>query len=361
MKEKRNVGDILRGADENTAVRIAELCPPVDEETRSRLFARTQERLQDPEYVQQETFHVTTVHRPLWKTAAAAAACLVIAGSAAGGAFLMQRSRISRPDLSQEQLAASDAVQSDTEPAGQETTQVRMERTEQAEQTICGIFATEESLKSTEMEETTAATTKARCLDQTNLVTVLMEESANTVPETQTSKQTMTTPKQTMTTPVQTMTVPVQTEGTTVSSTGKQTETVKTTETTTTTTTEVSDLTEEQLRQLEELRAEGDRLFGWFVRQEMIITGELPADAPRLTLMQMEEIIGGSADFAQILQALRDAQFYPDFVGGSGVTNIWYWLDDAGTEQILITLQQEEVAYVHPDENGTGKTYEKLY
>lgn len=360
MKEQRNVGDILRSADESTAVRIAELCPPVDEETRARLFARTQERLLDPEYVQQETFHVTTVHRPLWKTTAAAA-CLVIAGTAAGGAFLMQRSRISRPELPKEQLAASDAVQSDTEPAGQETTQVRMERTEQSEQTVCGIITTEETLKPTEMPETTAVTTKARCLDQTNLVTVLTVEAANTAPETQTSKQTMSTPKQTMTTPVQTMTVPAQTESTTVSTTKTQTETEKTTETTTMTTTEASDLTEEQLRQLEELRAEGDRLFGWFVRQEMIITGELPTDAPRVTLMQMEEIIGDSADFAQILQALCDAQLYPDFVGGSGVTNIYYWLDETGTELIMMTLEQEDILYVHPDETGTGKIYEKLY
>lgn len=348
MKQKRKIGDILRGADESTAVRIAELCPPVDEQTRARLFARTQERLQDPEYAQQETFHVTTVRRPLRKTAAAAAACLVIAGSAAGGAFLMQRSRISRPELPQEQLAASDAVQSDTEPAGQETTQVRMERTEQSEQTVYELYTTEgEQLRTSEISEitqdrtTTTETIEPR-LDQTTIITVITEGMEDSVLGTE-----------------QTMTVPVQTESTAVSSTGKQTETVITTETTTTTT--ASGLTAEQLRLLEELRAEGDRLFGRFVRQELIIQGELPEDAPRLTLAQMEEMIAGSTDFNDILQTLLDAQLYPDFVGGSGVTNIWYWLDETGSERILITLEQEDIHYVHPDETGTREIYEKLY
>lgn len=189
-------------------------------------------------------------------------------------------------------------------------------------------------------------TTAARCLYQTNLVTIFTEKATDSIPETE----------QTMTTPQQTMTIPVQSETTTTVTTQKQTETVKTSETTTTTTT-ASGLTEEQQKQLEELRAEGDRLFGRFVRQELIIRGELPEDTPRLTLAQMEEMIAGSTDFNDILQTLLDAQLYPDFVGGSGVTNIWYWLDETGSERILITLEQEDIHY----ESGTEDCYERLY
>ncbi len=186
-------------------------------------------------------------------------------------------------------------------------------------------------------------TTAARCLYQTNLVTIFTEEATDSVPETE-----------------QTMTVPIQSETTMAVTTQKQTETVKTTETSTTTTT-ASGLTAEQQQQLEELREEGDRLFGRFIRQELIIQGELPEDAPRLTLAQMEEMIAESTDFENIGEKLLNAQLYPDFVGGSGVTNIWYWLDETGSERILITLQQEDIHYEHPDETGTEDCYEKLY
>ncbi len=167
----------------------------------------------------------------------------------------------------------------------------------------------------TQPEETTAPETTARCLDQSNLLTEGERIAAD---------------------------LPVPTDPTeTAAPTSPLTEM-------TTTTTTASGLTEEQQKQLEALRAEGDRLFGVFVRQEKILMGLLPADAPRLTLAQMEEIIGNSADFEEIMENLT-TRHHPDFIGGSGVTNIRFWLDAAGTEQILIILEQGDIWYVHPD------------
>lgn len=103
MKEKRHIGEILRGADEPTAERIAELSPPADAETKDRIFAQIQERMGTPESQAEEHFTVTTVHRP-WKKYAAAAASLLLA-IGIGGAVLM-RGLPSQPPVQEEQGAA---------------------------------------------------------------------------------------------------------------------------------------------------------------------------------------------------------------------------------------------------------------
>ncbi len=103
MKEKRHIGEILRGADEPTAERIAELSPPADAETKDRIFAQIQERMGTPESQTEEHFTVTTVHRP-WKKYAAAAASLLLA-IGIGGAVLTRGLPSQSPV--QEELAAS--------------------------------------------------------------------------------------------------------------------------------------------------------------------------------------------------------------------------------------------------------------
>ncbi len=103
MKEKRHIGEILRGADEPTAERIAELSPPADAETKDRIFAQIQERMNKPESLPEEHFTVTTVHRP-WKKYAAAAASLLLAVGI-GGAVLTRGLPSQSPV--QEELAAS--------------------------------------------------------------------------------------------------------------------------------------------------------------------------------------------------------------------------------------------------------------
>jgi|GEM_PF-1558019 len=103
MKEKRHIGEILRGADEPTAERIAELSPPADAATKDRIFAQIQERMGTPESQAEEHFTVTTVHRP-WKKYAAAAASLLLA-IGIGGAVLTRGFPSQSPV--QEELAAS--------------------------------------------------------------------------------------------------------------------------------------------------------------------------------------------------------------------------------------------------------------
>ncbi len=103
MKEKRHIGEILRGADEPTAERIAELSPPADAETKDRIFAQIQERMNKPESLPEEHFTVTAVHRP-WKKYAASAACLLLAVGI-GGAVLTRGLPAQSPV--QEELGAS--------------------------------------------------------------------------------------------------------------------------------------------------------------------------------------------------------------------------------------------------------------
>lgn len=190
------------------------------------------------------------------------------------------------------------------------------------------------------------------------------ETAVETVVETVTETADVTEPTETE--PTETKpTAPALTETvkTTAQTTPALTETVKTTAQTTPmqTQTAPSVLTPEQEAALAQLREQGERMFGAYIRQEKIITGELAADAPRLTRVQMQAIIAESTDFADILARLKAVQPYPDFIGGSGVTNVEYWLDDEGMEQIYLTLEQEDVTYVKEADAEHDRIWERLY
>ena len=119
--------------------------------------------------------------------------------------------------------------------------------------------------------------------------------------------------------------------------------------------------TDEQKAQLEQLKKKEQHVFGEFQRARAVILGELAADAPRITLEQLDSMTAESESFAEVMQKLRTAQPYPDFTGGSGVTLIEYWLDDDGTEQILVTLEQQDIIYIRLDEDGKFADWRTLY
>ena len=99
----------------------------------------------------------------------------------------------------------------------------------------------------------------------------------------------------------------------------------------------------EQQEQLAALKEKGSHLFGEFIREEKIILGELPPDTARLCFDDVQEILANNTDFQNIYESLLSIAKYPDFVGGSGVTLVEFWLDDYGTEKILLILEQEDV------------------
>lgn len=117
----------------------------------------------------------------------------------------------------------------------------------------------------------------------------------------------------------------------------------------------------EQQEQLAALKEKGNHLFGEFIREEKIILGELPPDTARLCFDDVQEILENSTNFQDIYESLLSIAKYPDFVGGSGVTLVEFWLDDYGTEKILLILEQEDVISVKCNANGNISDWETLY
>lgn len=117
----------------------------------------------------------------------------------------------------------------------------------------------------------------------------------------------------------------------------------------------------EQQEQLAALKEKGNHLFGEFIREEKIILGELPHNTARLCFDDVQEILENSTNFQDIYESLLSIAKYPDFVGGSGVTLVEFWLDDYGTEKILLILEQEDVISVKCNANGNISDWETLY
>ena len=113
--------------------------------------------------------------------------------------------------------------------------------------------------------------------------------------------------------------------------------------------------TAEQKDALKQLEQKENRLFGEFRRERAVIKGILTADAPRLTMDAVSGIIGNAGSYAEIMQKLSAAQPYPDYIGGSGLTLIEYWFDQAGTEKILAVEEQSELVYIclNPEDGST--------
>ena len=122
-----------------------------------------------------------------------------------------------------------------------------------------------------------------------------------------------------------------------------------------------STLTAEQKAALEQLEKKENRMIGEFRRERAVIKGILAPDAPRMTLDEINQIIEDSVSFDEIMQKIAAAQAFPDYFGGSGVTLIEYWFDDAGTEKILVTAEQSQIDYFRLNENGSILESRDLY
>lgn len=117
--------------------------------------------------------------------------------------------------------------------------------------------------------------------------------------------------------------------------------------------TDESELNEEQRQQLEALREEGERKAGRFWYQEMVIFGRVDPAQPKLELETAKKIIAENTDFETILKEFEKIQPYPDFAGGSGVTNIEYWGGAGMNVQIAIIYEQSQIYGETYNEDGT--------
>ncbi|MBR7038899.1 MAG: hypothetical protein IKI21_06570 [Oscillospiraceae bacterium] len=115
------------------------------------------------------------------------------------------------------------------------------------------------------------------------------------------------------------------------------------------------------------VREAGDQAFGIYLRQEAVIKGELPADAPRLTYESLLEIIAAveaqHADdigyvhvlnrYGYILDAVRELYPYPDFEGGSGTDIVEFWCGDTDDEKIVFNWGRDDITYRVKQPDGT--------
>lgn len=105
---------------------------------------------------------------------------------------------------------------------------------------------------------------------------------------------------------------------------------------------------------LEDVEREGAVMFGAFERKEVELKGEISEDAPRVVLDDVLQMIDADMDYAAIESKLAEIQPEPDFIGGSGMTNIEYWLDDTENDKILLIPEQEEIIHITADADGTN-------
>ena len=108
--------------------------------------------------------------------------------------------------------------------------------------------------------------------------------------------------------------------------------------TTTVTVIDNTELTETQKAALVPLEAKETAVAARIPRKKAVLKGFLDADTPRITLDEVNQIIEESYSFEEIFRKLTDTHPYPDYWGGSGVTSVYYFLDEKGTERIRISL-----------------------
>ena len=134
------------------------------------------------------------------------------------------------------------------------------------------------------------------------------------------------------------------------------------TETTMTTATATNHdaLSEEQEKALAELAEKEHGVFGEFERARASILNKIPEDASRMTLAEAKELVNSSDSFKEIYDKLSASQPYPDFIGGSGVTKIEYWLDETGNDKILLIREQGDIIHKQVSSSGSKNVYDVL-
>ena len=110
--------------------------------------------------------------------------------------------------------------------------------------------------------------------------------------------------------------------------------------------TTTSILIDEKELALNKLAEKEKRMVGKFERERAIILGELSPDAARITLEDVIRIIDESDSFRDIRFKLNEIQPYSDYSGGSGFTFVEYWLDDKGTQKIMLVLERQSIVFI---------------
>lgn len=112
---------------------------------------------------------------------------------------------------------------------------------------------------------------------------------------------------------------------------------------------------DEMKKQLDEIRKKEAWNIGIFVRQRAETLGQLPAGSPRITVSKAKEITSSCDSFKEAYLKLLDVYKYPDFIGGSGITRIEFWIGDDRVDCICFLLEECVIFY------GEEKIYDGRY
>ncbi|CAH1197725.1 hypothetical protein PAECIP111893_00915 [Paenibacillus plantiphilus] len=121
----------------------------------------------------------------------------------------------------------------------------------------------------------------------------------------------------------------------------------------------IEGLSKEKKEELLALEKKGQSHFGIFARRTAQIFGEIPENQERVKLSEVRDVISNN-DFESSLRDIEKIHGAPDYVGGSGVTIVEFWLDDKGKERISAIIEQGEIYYNQMLDEFTMKQSEKL-
>lgn len=342
MSKKNSIRNILQNADEKAVERIAEGYLSSDKKTGERLYKRCIHNLSikkisvDSDNSDIVSTSVSTRKIIWFRRISTAAALLIVICSISGGIFLLNKHETALPDSNPIVIRETDPSDIYTESAPSPKTAIVTTAVSTATAEADTTTVTATSAKST------AATDSTAQIHSTTITSAVTTNAART--------ETTSAPHSTSeSTAATTASVPLTTEKEGI------------TTTTTMPPENPSELTEEQIRQLEELREKGEKLYGFFIREEMIIKGEIPYDSPRFSLNKVKTIISESSSPEEITDKILNSGVYPDFVEGSGVTLIEYWLSNDGSSKILIILESHIIRYIDINDNEKSETLYSIY
>jgi len=116
---------------------------------------------------------------------------------------------------------------------------------------------------------------------------------------------------------------------------------------------------------LNKLKNDKTKGFGWYKRDALIITNELPIDQKRLTLEEAENIFKEKNNpndiysFSNIIKSFNDIAGAPDWEGGSGILRYFYYLDDKHSK-VIVAFEGGLFKYIEVDENGKETLVKRL-
>lgn len=114
------------------------------------------------------------------------------------------------------------------------------------------------------------------------------------------------------------------------------------------------------MNDVQDVEYEGNMMFGSYERKIAELNGAISADAERVKLENVQSWIADGMKYQEIEEKLAEVQPYPDFIGGSGVTKIEYWLDESGNDKILLIREQGNVIHKQISNDSKDNLYDVL-